>query len=174
MIRKHCLSQSEALKKAEVVFKKYNPEYPFEADFVDDWYNRKFGNEKKTGNLAGLFAGLAILISCLGLFGLAAYMAENRTKEIGIRKVLGASTASITTLMSKEFVRLVIFSIIIASPVALLIVNNWLESFNYRVPVGVSVFLITAATAIFIAVLTVSFQSIRAALANPVDSLRSE
>jgi len=168
------LSQAEALLKAETVFKKYNPEYPFEYSFADDYYNRKFGNEKKTALLAGLFAALTILISCLGLFGLAAYMAENRTKEIGIRKVLGASTVGITLLMSKEFVRLVVLSIIIASPIAIYIVDKWLQSFNYRVPLAVSVFVITAGTAVLIAVLTVSFQAVKAAMANPVNSLRSE
>jgi putative ABC transport system permease protein len=167
-------SQSDALAKAEQVFKKYNPEYPFEYFFAEDFYNRKFGNEKQTGTLAGLFATLAIFISCLGLFGLAAYTAENRTKEIGIRKVLGASTISITTLISKEFVRLVLFAIIIASPVAYYIVNNWLQSFSYRVPIGVSVFFIMAGSAILIAVVTVSSQAVRAAMANPVKSLRSE
>lgn len=166
--------QTEALAKAERVFKKYNPEYPFEYYFADEFYNKKFGNEKQTGTLAGLFASLAIFISCLGLFGLAAYMAENRTKEIGIRKVLGASTASITALMSKEFVRLVIFSIVIACPLAFYIVYNWLQSFNYRVPIGISVFAVTAASAILIALSTVSFQAVKAAMANPVSSLKSE
>ncbi|HEX5167601.1 MAG TPA: ABC transporter permease, partial [Cyclobacteriaceae bacterium] len=128
------LSAAEALRKAEQVFKKYNPEYPFEYFFAEDYYNRKFGNEKQTGTLAMLFASLAIFISCLGLFGLSACMAENRTKEIGIRKVLGASTSSITALISKEFVRLVVFSIIVASPLAFYVVHNWLQSFNYRVP----------------------------------------
>jgi putative ABC transport system permease protein len=168
------LSQADALQKTEKVFKKYNPEYPFEYFFAEDYYNRKFVGEKQTGKLAGLFAGLAIFISCLGLFGLAAYMAENRTKEIGIRKVLGASTTSIATLISKEFVRLVIVAIIIATPVAYYAVTSWLQSYNYRVPIGVSVFVITAVVSILIAVLTVSIQSLKAAIANPVRSLRSE
>ncbi len=168
------ITQAEALKRAEQVFKKYNPEYPFEADFTEDYYNRKFGNEQKTGTLAGLFAALTIFISCLGLFGLAAYMAENRTKEIGIRKVLGASTFGLTALMSKEFVRLVIVAIVIASPISFYVVSDWLQAFNYRVPIGVSVFLITAGAAILIAVATVSFQAIRAAVADPVKSLRTE
>jgi ABC-type antimicrobial peptide transport system permease subunit len=168
------LSQTDALQRAEQVFKKYNPEYPFEYDFTEDYYNRKFGNEKKTGTLAGLFAALTIFISCLGLFGLSAYMAENRTKEIGIRKVLGASTVSITTLIAKDFLRLVVVSILLASPVAFYVANNWLKSFNYRVPIGVSVFLITACSAILLAVVTVSFQAIKASVANPVKSLRSE
>lgn len=168
------ISQTEALLKAEQVFKKYNPEYPFEYSFTEDYYNRKFGSERQTATLAGLFASLAIFISCLGLFGLAAYMAENRTKEIGIRKVLGASTTGITLLMSKDFVSLVALSIVIASPIAVYIVDKWLQSFNYRTPIAVSVFLITAGMAILIAILTVSFQSVKAAMANPVNSLRSE
>lgn len=168
------LGQTEALLKAEQIFKKYNPEYPFEYHFAEDYYNRKFGSEKQTGTLAGLFATLAIVISCLGLFGLAAYMAENRTKEIGIRKVLGAPTMGIALLMSKEFVRLVVLSIVIASPLAVYIVDKWLESFNYRTPIAVSVFLAAAGSAVLIAVLTVSFQSVKAAMANPVNSLRSE
>jgi len=166
--------QMEALQKAEQVFKKYNPEYPFEYYFADDFYNQKFGNEKQTATLAALFAALTIFISCLGLFGLAAYMAENRTKEIGIRKVLGASTASLATLVSKNFIQLVIISIALASPMAFFIVDNWLQSYKYHVSIGVTVFLITAAVAVAIALLTVSFQSIKAAMANPVDSLRSE
>jgi ABC-type antimicrobial peptide transport system permease subunit len=166
--------QNEALAKAEQVFKKYNPEYPFEYYFAEDFYDKKFGNEKQTGTLASLFAGLAIFISCLGLFGLAAYMAENRTKEIGIRKVLGASTVSITTLISKEFIKLVVFSVVIASPIAFYIASNWLQSFKYRVPMGATVFLATAVVAILIAVVTVSFQAVKAAMTNPVKSLRSE
>lgn len=166
--------QTEALKKAEQVFKKHNPEYPFEYYFADDFYNRKFGNEKQTATLAALFAALTIFISCLGLFGLAAYMAENRTKEIGIRKVLGASTASLATLVSRDFIQLVIFSIVIASPLAFFIVEDWLQSFKYHVTIQASVFFVTAVVAVAIAILTVSFQAIKAAMTNPVDSLRSE
>lgn len=168
------ISQKEALQRAETVFKKYNPEYPFEYFFADDYYDRKFAGERQTATLAGLFAALAIFISFLGLFGLTAHMAENRTKEIGIRKVLGASTLGITTLISKEFLQLVIVSIVVASPVAFYVVSHWLQAFNYRVAIGVSVFLITAGVAILIAVATVSFQAIKAAMANPVKSLRSE
>lgn len=126
------------------------------------------------GTLAVLFAGLTILISCLGLFGLAAYMAENKTKEIGIRKVLGASTTTITTLLSKEFLKLVVIAILIASPLAWFAMNSWLQSFNYRVPMSVWVFLNAGIVSIAIAVLTVSFQSIKAAMTNPIDSLKSE
>lgn len=168
------LSQAEALLKAEDVFKKYNPEYPFEYAFSEDYYNRKFSNERKTGKLAVIFASLAIFISCLGLFGLAAYMAENRTKEIGIRKVLGASALGVTSLISKDFIRLVVIAIVFASPIAYYIVDSWLQSFNYRVSIGISVFLAVATSAIFIALITVGYQTLKAALMNPVNSLRSE
>jgi putative ABC transport system permease protein len=162
------------LAKVEFIFKKYNSEYPFEYYFADEFYNRKFGNEKQTGKLALLFAGLTIFISCLGLFGLAAYMAETRTKEIGVRKVLGASVSSIATLLSKEFVRLVIVAIVISSPLAWWIVAKWLESFNYRVAMSTWVFVNAGIISVMIALITVSFQSIKAAIANPVRSLRTE
>ncbi|HLZ16413.1 MAG TPA: FtsX-like permease family protein, partial [Cyclobacteriaceae bacterium] len=168
------MDRKESLTKAEMIFKKYNPEYPFEYFFADEFYNRKFGNEKQTGTLAALFAGLTILISCLGLFGLAAYMAESKTKEIGVRKVLGASTVTITTLLSGEFVKLVLIAIVIAFPLAWYAVIHWLQSFNYRVPLSVSLFLSAGIAAIAIALFTVSFQSVKAAMANPVDSLKSE
>jgi len=168
------LDQAESLLKAESVFKKYNPEYPFEYAFVEDYYDRKFGNERQTRNLAGLFAALTIFISCLGLFALAAYMAENRTKEIGIRKVLGASALGITVMISRDFVRLVMLAILIAFPAAYFLANNWLQTFDYRVPMGAMVFIYSAGAAILIAILSVSYQAIKAALANPVDSLRSE
>src|SRR5579871_320965 len=123
-------STAQNLKAAEVIFKKYNPEYPFDYKFVDEEYAQKFEDEKRTGTLAGLFAGLTIFISCLGLFGLATYMAEARIKEIGVRKVLGASVGSITTLLSKDFVKLVIISILIASPIAWIAMYKWLQSYS--------------------------------------------
>ena len=109
---------AEDLRLAEQVFKQFNPQYPFEYKFVDEAYAKKFDSQKRTGRLAGLFAGLTIFISCLGLFGLAAYMAQNRIKEIGVRRVLGASVNSITTLLSKDFLKLVVISLLIASPLA--------------------------------------------------------
>jgi ABC-type antimicrobial peptide transport system permease subunit len=126
------------------------------------------------GKLAGLFAGLAIFISCLGLFGLAAYIAEQRTKEIGIRKVLGASVSQVWLLLSKDFIVLVLISCVIASPVAFYFLQNWLQKYNYRVNIGVSVFIVSAVIAILITIVTISFQAIRAAIANPVKSLRTE
>ena len=135
---------------------------------------KKFEQEKRTGTLAGLFAGLTIFISCLGLFGLATYMAENRIKEIGVRKVLGASVTGITTLLSKDFLKLVIISFVIASPVAWYVMNKWLQTYSYRVDIEWWIFALTAMVSILIAVITVSYQAIKAAIANPVRSLRSE
>jgi ABC-type antimicrobial peptide transport system permease subunit len=162
------------LQIAQQVFKKYNPAYPFTYHFVDEEYQQKFNDEKQTGTLAALFAGLTIFISCLGLFGLAAYMAENRSKEIGIRKVLGANVRIIVKMLSKEFVVLVIVSIIIATPIGWLLMNKWLQNYNYRIGISWQVFVFAGLIAILIALITVSFQAIKAALANPVKSLRSE
>jgi ABC-type antimicrobial peptide transport system permease subunit len=165
---------SQNLAKAEAIFKKYNPEYPFEYKFIDEEYAAKFEDEKRTGTLTALFAGLTIFISCLGLFGLAAYMAQNRIKEIGIRKVLGASVANITTLLSKDFLKLVIISLVIASPVAGWLMYKWLQDFPYRVHIEWWVFVIAGIAAVTIALFTVSFQAIKAATANPVKNLRTE
>jgi ABC-type antimicrobial peptide transport system permease subunit len=115
------------LKATEAIFKKYNPEYPFQYHFVDDEYAKKFEDEKRTGTLAGVFAALTIFISCLGLFGLATYMAENRVKEIGVRKVLGASVAGISALLSKDFLKLVLVAFIVAAPVAWWLMTVWLR-----------------------------------------------
>jgi ABC-type antimicrobial peptide transport system permease subunit len=167
-------STADNLKKAETIFKKYNPEYPFDYKFVDEEYAQKFQDEKRTGILASLFAGLAILISCLGLFGLATYMAENRIKEIGVRKVLGASVAGITTLLNKDFLRLVIVSFVIAAPIAWFMMYKWLSDYTYRIQISWWVFAAAGLLTVLIALLTVSYQSIRAAIANPIRSLRTE
>jgi putative ABC transport system permease protein len=164
----------EAIAALEPVFKKYNPAYPFEYRFADEAYARKFSMEMTVGKLAGLFAGLAVLISCLGLFGLAAYMAEQRTKEIGIRKVLGASVAGITGLLAKDFLKLVGAAIVLAAPVAYWAMSNWLSDYAYRIELQWWIFALAGVSAVVIAFLTVSVQSIRAALANPVESLRNE
>jgi len=156
------------------VFKKYNPGYPVEYKFVDEEYAQKFNNEKRSATLAWLFAGLTIFISCLGLFGLATYMAENRIKEIGVRKVLGASVGNITGLLSKDFIKLVGISFIIASPVAWLAMHNWLSGYPYRITIQWWVFAVSGVLSIVIALATVSYQAIRAALSNPVKSLRTE
>lgn len=162
------------LDRAGTIFKKYNPEYPVNVKFVDEDYARNFEREKLQGTLAGLFAGLTIFISCLGLFGLATYMAENRVKEIGIRKILGASVANITTLLSKDFVKLVLISFLIAAPLAWWGMNTWLQNYTYRVGIAWWVFVAAGLLTVMIALLTVSYQSIRAAVANPVKSLKSE
>src|SRR5579862_3560662 len=167
-------STAENIVAVERIFKLYNPEYPFNYHFVDEDYGKKFADEQTTGTLTSLFAGLTVFISCLGLFGLAACMAEIRRKEIGVRKVLGASVASITTLLSKDFISLVLIAIIVASPVALWAMSKWLANYNYHVPISWWIFLIAGLLAILIALLTVSFQAIRAAIAKPVKSLRSE
>lgn len=161
----------EALKK---VFKKYNPEYEFNYRFADAEYENKFGDEKRTSQLATLFALLTIFISCLGLFGLASYMAENRIKEIGVRKVLGASVSSIASLLSVDFVKLIFISFLIAAPVAYWVMDKWLQDYPYRVQLKWWVFALAGIGAIAIALSTISYQAIKAALRNPVKSLRSE
>lgn len=163
-----------AIEKISKIFDKYNPAYPYQYKFVNDEYEHKFNLEVLVGKLAGVFAGLAIFISCLGLFGLAAYVAEQRTKEIGIRKVLGASIAQVWLLLSRDFIVLVVISCVIASPVAFYYLHNWLQKYSYRVSIGVGVFIASGIAAIIITLLTISFQAIKAALANPVKSLRSE
>jgi ABC-type antimicrobial peptide transport system permease subunit len=156
------------------VFKKYNPQYPFSYHFIDEEYARKFSNEQTTGILTAFFAGLTIFISCLGLFGLAAYMAENRIKEIGIRKVVGASVANITALLSRDFLVLVLIAMLIASPVSWWAMDKWLSSYSYHVCITWWIFAQAGLLSILVASITVSFQAIKAALANPVKSLRSE
>ncbi|RZM03903.1 MAG: FtsX-like permease family protein, partial [Pedobacter sp.] len=167
-------STAANLNKAEKIFKTYNTQYPFEYKFVDQEYELKFDNEKRTGKLASIFAFLTIFISCLGLFGLATYMAENRIKEIGVRKVLGASVPGITMLLSKDFLILVFISLVIASPIAWYLMYNWLQDFPYRVNIQWWVFVLAGVLSILIALLTVSYESIKASLANPVKSLRTE
>ena len=163
-----------ALKKIEAIIKKDNPSYPFTYQFADDQFNKMFLNEALVGKLSRVFAGLAIFISCLGLFGLAAYTAERRTKEIGVRKVLGASVAGITTLLSKDFIKLVAISCIVAFPVAGWMMNNWLQNYKYRIGISWWIFLAAGSSAILIALVTISLQSVKAAIANPVKSLRTE
>ncbi|MEP6614932.1 MAG: ABC transporter permease [Ginsengibacter sp.] len=167
-------STGKNLAIAEKIFKKYNPQYPFESHFVDEEYDKKFNNEKRIQALSGLFAGLTIFISCLGLFGLATYMAENRIKEIGVRKVLGASVMSITSLLSKDFLKLVAISLVIASPVAWWSMHSWLQGYPYHINIEWWVFTMAGLLSLIVALLTVSYQSIKAAIANPVKSLRTE
>jgi putative ABC transport system permease protein len=164
----------KVLAAIQGVMKKDNPAYPFDYRFVDDQFNRMFQSEMLVSKLSRVFASLAIIISCLGLFGLAAYTAERRTKEIGIRKVLGASVTSVTTLLSKDFLILVIISCAIAFPVAYWEMDLWLKTYQYHIDMQWWVFASAGVTAVIIALVTISFQSIKAALANPVKSLRSE
>ncbi len=164
----------QALAKIEAVMKKDNPAYPFEYKFVDDQFNQMFLSEMLVSKLSRVFAALAIIISCLGLFGLAAYTAERRTKEIGIRKVLGATAAGLAGLLSKDFLQLVFVSCLVAFPLAWWAMNKWLQSYTYRITISWWVFVIAGFAAIFIALMTVSFQTVKAAIANPVKSLRTE
>ena len=164
----------QSLAKIEAVMKKDIPAYPFEYKFVDDQFNQMFLSEMLVSKLSRVFAALAIIISCLGLFGLAAYTAERRTKEIGIRKVLGASAAGLAGLLSKDFLQLVFVSCLVAFPLAWLAMNKWLQNYEYRTEISWLVFVIAGITAVLIALVTVSFQAIKAALANPVKSLRTE
>ncbi|MEN0052466.1 MAG: ABC transporter permease [Mucilaginibacter sp.] len=167
-------SMSKSLKIAEGIFKKYNPAYPFMYKFVDEEYGEKFKSEQRTGQIAFTFATLTIFISCLGLFGLAAYMAENRSKEIGIRKVLGASVLSVMQLLTREFIILVIVALIIATPVGWWLMNKWLQDYSYRIHISWVSFAASGLMAIIIAVVTVSFQAGKVAMTNPVKSIKSE
>jgi putative ABC transport system permease protein len=167
-------SMQAALAKIETVFKKYNPGSPFEYKFTDEDYAKKFSDEERIGNLSTFFAVLAIFISCLGLFGLASFVAEQRTKEIGVRKVLGATVFMLWRMLSKEFVVLVIISSLIAIPLAWYFLHEWLQKYEYRTDVSGWIFLAAGLGALVITLLTVSFQAIKAAIANPVKSLRSE
>jgi predicted permease len=164
----------KAMATITPIFNRYNPAFPFIYDFADASYAQKFNLEVLVGSLSGLFAGLAIFISCLGLFGLAAYMAEQRTREIGIRKVLGASVAQLWLLLTKDFILLVAISSIIAAPLALYFMRNWLLRYKYHIDIGPGIFLLAAAAALLITILTISIQAVRAAIANPSQSLRSE
>jgi ABC-type antimicrobial peptide transport system permease subunit len=167
-------SASENIATVERVFKEHFPDIPFEYDFIDDQYGEKFASEERIGRLSGIFTALAILISCLGLFGLTSFVAEQRTKEIGVRKVLGASVFNVWNMLSKDFLKLVIISCFIAVPVAYYIMNGWLQEYPYRVILKWWIFALAMVGAMGVTVLTVSFQAIKAAKQNPVKSLRTE
>ncbi len=168
------LSASQALPEIETVFNKIIPSAPFDYQFVDEVYAAKFAAEERIAALATFFAALAILISCLGLFGLASFVAEQRTKEIGIRKVLGASVTNLWQMLSTDFIILVIFSFFIAIPVAYHILNGWLKDYEYRIQISWPIFAVACISALFIALITVSFQAVKAALMNPVKSIKHE
>ncbi len=164
----------DALAKIETVFRKYNPASPFEYKFVDDDYAKKFGDEERIGKLATFFAILAVFISCLGLFGLASFVAEQRTKEIGVRKVLGASVFDLWRLLSKDFVTLVFIALVIATPTAYFFMRNWILDYPYHTNLAWWIFAAASFGALLITLMTVSYQAIKSALANPVRSLRTE
>jgi putative ABC transport system permease protein len=168
------IKTSAALVQLTALFNKYSPAYPYGYEFADQSYAGKFNQEVLVGKLSGIFASLAIFISCLGLFGLAAYTAEQRTKEIGIRKVLGASVPQLWLMLSKDFMVLVLISCLIASPLAFYFLQGWLQQYDYRISIGPAVFLGAGTAAMIITIVTISFQSIKAALSNPVKSLKSE
>ena len=168
------MSAHDALAKVSAVLKNYNPAEAIEYKFVDEEYAKKFGDEERIGNLATVFAALAIFISCLGLFGLASFVAEQRTKEIGVRKVLGASVFNLWKLLSKDFVMLVMISLLVSTPIAYYFMHNWLQNYQYRTNLSWWIFAAAGVGALLITLLTVSFQSIKAAIANPVKSLRTE
>lgn len=167
-------SATESLAGVREAFKKYIPAVPFDYEFADESFGEKFEAEERVGTLAAAFAGLAVFISCLGLFGLASFAAEQRTKEIGIRKVLGASVNNLWGLLSRDFVLLVLISCVLAAPIAYYYLHGWLQQYQYRTEISWWVFGFAALGAIAITLLTVSFQAIRAATINPVKSLRSE
>ncbi|QHV94469.1 ABC transporter permease [Spirosoma endbachense] len=174
LVRTHPGQTEQALKSMERLAKQFNPAYPFDYRFADESFREQYKSETLIGKLANYFAIIAIFIACLGLFGLAMFTAEQRTKEIGVRKVLGASVTSIVALLSKDFLKLVLISIFIASPLAWYAMHQWLADFAYRIDIEWWVFVLAGLLAVGIAQLTVSFQSIKAALMNPVKSLRSE
>ncbi len=166
--------QKRTLASIENLYKKYNPGFPFTFNFLDEAYQKQYGTEMRTAALSRYFAGLAIIISCLGLFGLAAFSAQKRRKEIGIRKVVGASVAGIAAMLSVDFLKLIALSLLIAFPVAWWLMSRWLQGFAYRVSITPAVFAATALCVLLITLITISFQAIKAAIANPVKSLRSE
>ena len=168
------MNTSRALGKVEEVFKKYNPTSPFDYRLVDQQYAQKFSNEVRIGKLSSFFAILATFISSLGIFGLASFTAEQRTKEIGIRKILGASVLQLWQMLSKDFVSLVALSIVLSIPIAYHFMSNWLVKFQYRTEISWWIFAAAGFGALCITLLTVSFQTIKSAIANPVNSLRSE
>ncbi|HEY2347483.1 MAG TPA: FtsX-like permease family protein, partial [Puia sp.] len=168
------IPKQAAMTGIENVFKKYNPGSPFIFQYNEDVYARKFAPEERVANLSAVFAGMAIFISCLGLFGLASFVAEQRTKEIGVRKVLGATMLSIWKMLSTQFVRLVLISLCISVPLSYYGMNRWLQDYTYRDNISWWIFAAAGAGILLITLFTVSFQSIKAAFMNPVDSLRSE
>jgi putative ABC transport system permease protein len=162
------------LRDIEKTYKSYLPEIPFQSGFLNERYNKLYESEQQQGSLFSIFSAIAIFIACLGLFGLSAFAITQRIKEIGIRKVLGATTGSIVTLLSTDFLKLVIIASVIAFPVAWYVMNTWLQDFAYRINIPWWAFVLAGILAVCITLFTISFQAIKAAMANPVKSLRSE
>jgi putative ABC transport system permease protein len=166
--------QKETIAAIQHLYESYNPGFPFTFNFLDEAYQKQYDSETRVSVLSKYFAGLAVIISCLGLFGLAAFTAQKRRKEIGIRKVIGASVSSITTMLSADFLKLILLSLLIAFPVSWWLMDNWLQGFAYRIHITPNVFLVAGGSIILITLFTIGFQSIKAAIANPVKSLRTE
>ena len=174
MIRIKADHQRQTIASIQSLYEKFNPGFPFTFNFLSEAYQKQYDTETRIATLSKYFAGLAIIISCLGLFGLAAFTAQKRRKEIGVRKVVGASVTDITSMLSKDFLRLVIISLCIAFPASWWLMNKWLQGFAYRIDIGVGIFLLAGISIILITLFTISYQSIKAAIANPVKSLRTE
>ena len=162
------------ISKLQTIFRNADASQPFDYHFIDKDFENAFKQQGFIGSLATIFGALAVFISCLGLFGLSAFMAEQRKKEIGVRKVLGASVISITALLSKDFLKLVLLACVIAFPLAYWLMHVWLQNYEYRISIGWVVFVIAGCLALLIACITVSLQAVRAAKANPVKSLKTE
>jgi len=165
---------ADAVAAVRQIWDDFMPQQPFTYSFLDQGHERLYRSEQQVAGVFGMFSGLALFIACLGLFGLASYMALRRTKEIGIRKVLGASAGSVTILLTREFAVLVVIAFLVAAPPAYFGMSRWLESFAYRIDIGPGVFLWSGGTVLLVALLTVSYQAVRAALSDPVKSLRYE
>jgi putative ABC transport system permease protein len=173
-IKTTALDAQKVISAAGKQFKQYNGEFPFDYSFLDDIFDNIYKTEERQGTLFTYFSAIAIFISCLGLLGLTAYTAQVRTREIGVRKVLGASVSSIIRLLAMDFIKLVFIAIILATPIAWYLMHNWLQDFAYRISINWSVFALAGALAILIAFVTISFQAVKTALVNPVKSIRSE